>query len=104
MRAQLSTRLGLYVPSEVADDIGATVTHWSFQEAVWAGIAPTGLSERLQDGRRVAVQSFRVTLRYRADFPRQCRLTWRDRILRVLAVSDPDAKGERLHLICEAEA
>ena len=29
---------------------------------------------------------------------------WKGRMLRVVAASDPDTRGERLHLICEEEA
>ena len=95
-------RVGLYTPARVADDLGGTVTNWQFQRALWAGVTPTGLSERREDGRLVTTQSYRVLLRYRPDFPRQARILWRGQILRVLAASDPDAKGERLHLVCEA--
>lgn len=101
MRPQLRHRVGLYTPSRVADDIGGTVTNWTFARALWAGITPTGLSERVEDGRRTATQTYKVLLRYQPDFPRQARILWRGKTLRVLAASDPDARGERLHLICE---
>lgn len=101
MIAQLRHRIGLYTPSRVADDIGGTITSWHFQRAVWGRVEPKSISEARENGRLTTTQSYRVTLRYRADFPRLARLVWRDRTLRVLAASDPDARGERLHLICE---
>ena len=104
MRGRFRNRVGLYTPSAQTDDIGGVENHWTFARAYWADIEVTGLSERLVDGRRVPRQRFKVTLRYQPGFPRQARLMWRGQVLRVLASSDPDAKGERLHLICEADA
>lgn len=102
MRGLLRHRVGLYTPSETQDDIGVTVRAWSFERALWAGVEPLRVTETVENGRRVNRQTYRVTLRYRRDFPAQARLFWRGEQLRVLAWSDPDAKGERLHLVCES--
>ncbi|MEM7728934.1 MAG: phage head closure protein [Pseudomonadota bacterium] len=101
MIGQLRHRVGLYAPSHVADDIGGTVTRWAFERALWASVEPRAISETRENGRLSVIQSWRVTLRYRPDFPRQARLLLRGRTLRVVAASDPDTRGERLHLICE---
>lgn len=103
MIGALRHRIGLYAPSEVADDIGGTITRWTFQRAVWAAVEPRSISERVSEGRLSVTQTFRVTIRYRTDFPARARLVWKDRTLRVVAHSDPDMRGERLHLICEEE-
>ena len=103
MIGQLRTRLGLYAPSVVADDVGGTITSWSFQHALWAAIKPKTLSETRENGRLSVTQSYLVIIRYHPDFPERARLIWGDRILRVIAASDPDTRGERLHLICEEE-
>ena len=102
MRSLLRHRVGLYTPSETADDIGVTVRAWAFSRALWAGVEPLRVTETVEDGRRITRQTFRVTIRYQSDFPAQARLLWRGEHLRVLAWSDPDAKGERLHLVCES--
>ena len=102
MRPLLRHRVGLYTPSETADDIGATVRAWSFQRALWAGVEPLRVTETVEDGRRVNRQTYRITVRYSPSFPTQARILWRGEQLRVLAWSDPDAKGERLHLVCES--
>ena len=104
MIGRLRHRVGVYIPSETADDIGGTVTRWSFDRAVWAEVRSTGISETVIDGRAVVLESFRVTLRYDLFFPQQVRLMWKGRQLRVLAQSDPDGRAERRHLLCEAEA
>ncbi|GLQ19663.1 phage head closure protein [Algimonas porphyrae] len=103
MIGQLRHRIGIYAPSRIADDLGGTVTNWTFQRAVWAAVEPRSLSETQTNGRLSVTQTFRVTLRFRSDFPRLARLVWRGRTLRVVAVSDPDTRRERLHLICEEE-
>ena len=103
MIGQLRHRVGIYAPSRVADDLGGTVTSWIYQRAVWAAVTPQALSEIQENGRMSVTQSYRVTLRYRDDFPPLARLIWRGRTLRVVAASDPDTRRERLHLICEEE-
>lgn len=103
MIGQLRHRIGVYAPSRIADDIGGTVTSWSFQRAVWGAVEPRSMSEVKENGRLAVTQTYKVTIRYRADFPLRARLMWWGRTLRVVAASDPDTRGERLHLICEED-
>lgn len=103
MIGKLRHRVGLYTPEVIADDLGGTQTTWRFQRALWAAVQSQSLTERQENGRLAVTQNWRVTLRYMPIFPERARLVWRDRILRVVAASDPDTRGERLHLICEEE-
>lgn len=103
MIGQLRHRIGLYAPSRIADDIGGTITSWSFQRAIWGAVEPKSISEVRENGRLSVTQTYRITIRHRPDFPARARLVWRGRTLRVMAASDPDTRGERLHLICEEE-
>lgn len=103
MIGQLRKRIGLYTPETVADDLGGTVTTWTFTRVLWAAIKPKAISEVRENGRLAVTQSYLVTIRYQPRFPERARLVWGDRILRVVAASDPDTRGERLHLICEEE-
>ncbi len=101
MIGQLRHRIGVYAPSEVRDDVGGTITSWSFQRAVWAMVEPRTISEAVENGRLRVVQSYRITIRHRSDLSHRARVVWQGRTLRVVAVSDPDTRFERLHLICE---
>ena len=103
MIGQLRSRLGLYTPSVVSDDLGGTVTNWAFHSAVWGAVEPRTLTETSDAGRLTVIQTYKVTIRYRPDFPQRARLIWRGRLLLVIAASDPDTRGERLHLMCEEE-
>ena len=103
MIGQLRTRLGLYPPLETADEHGGAKITWAFQHLLWGAIEPRNLTETRENGRLAVTQSYRVTIRYRPNFPERARLIWGSRLLRVIAASDPDTRGERLHLICEEE-
>ena len=103
MIGQLRKRVGLYTPESVADDLGGTITSWTFTRALWAAIQPKAISEVRENGRLAVTQTYLVTIRYQTHFPERVRLVWGERILRVVAASDPDTRGERLHLICEEE-
>ena len=104
MIGQMRNRIGLYTPEEAPDEFGGTITTWVFQQSFWAGIRPKALTERLENGRLSVTQTYLVAIRYRPSFPERARLMWKGRMLRVVAASDPDTRGERLHLICEEEA
>lgn len=104
MIGQMRHRVGLYTPEITADALGGSVTTWTFVRAMWAGIKPKALSETRENGRLSVTQTYLVAIRYRPSFPERARLMWQGRILRVVAASDPDARGERLHLICEEES
>lgn len=104
MIGHMRNRVGLYTPEEAPDALGGTVTSWTLKQAMWAGIKPKALTERLENGRLSVTQTYLVAIRYLPRFPERARLVWKGRILRVVAASDPDTRGERLHLICEEEA
>jgi len=103
MIGDLRVRIGLYAPSTTPDELGGSVTTWVFVRSIWAAIQPRALTETRENGRLAVTQSYRVTIRFRKDFPERARFIWGDRILRVIAASDPDTRRERLHLICEEE-
>ena len=103
MIGQLRSRLGLYEPLETADEFGGVKVTWVFKRLLWAAVEPRQLTEARENGRLAVTQSYRVTIRYRSDFPERARLMWGGRLLRVIAASDPDTRGERLHLMCEEE-
>ena len=103
MIGQLRTRIGLYAPVESADEQGGVRVTWQFRRLLWAAIEPRNITETRENGRLAVMQNYRVTIRYRTDFPERARLMWGPRLLRVIAASDPDTRGERLHLICEEE-
>ncbi len=103
MIGDLRVRLGLYVPKETADDIGGAKIEWDFLRAFWGKVEPRAVSEIRENGQLLVTQTYRVTLRYRSDFPEKAKLMWGHRLLRVITHSDPDNRQERLHLICEEE-
>lgn len=103
MIGALRNRLGLYVPTVTPDDLGGASTSWTLHSQIWAHIEPRSSTERGENGRAAILQTYRITIRYRDDFPERARLLWRGKTLRVITASDPDMRKERLHLICEEE-
>lgn len=103
MIGDLRSRLGVYKPQLKTDEFGGNNTTWVWHGKVWGHITPRSLTEVRENGRLKVTQSYRVTIRFRPDFPERARLMWGSRILRVVSGSDPDNRRERLHLICEEE-
>ena len=103
MIGDLRTRLGLYTAHETADVLGGVSTSWTLYAQIWAKIEPRAVSSALENGKLSTVQTYRVTIRHRDDFPERARLLWGERTLRIITASDPDMRRERLHLICEEE-
>jgi len=73
MIGQMRHRVGLYTPETTADDLGGTVTSWTFVRALWAGIRPKALSETRENGRLSVTQTYLVAIRYRPSFPERAR-------------------------------
>lgn len=103
MIGELRTRLGLYAPQTVPDEMGGVATSWVLQTILWAHVAPQNLRETTEQGRTRIIRTYKLTIRWRRNFPERARLIWGDRPLTVLSASDPDLRHERLHLICEEE-
>lgn len=103
MIARLRTPIGAYAAEETPDGRGGFSTHWVFFTKLWAHIDARSGRETDNNGRRVVSQDYTVIIHYRDDLPERLRLMWGDRILRVITMSDPDNRRERLHLICEEE-
>ena len=103
MIGNFRSRIGIYRPVVADDDMGGQVTTWPFFDAMWAQIVSLAPVESFENGRHSISLRYKITLRYRPDFPERARLLWKEKTLRVIAHSDPDARGERLHLICEEE-
>lgn len=103
MIGQLRTRLGLYRAQVTPDDFGGVVTSWVLETGLWAKVTPKTVTERQANGRLAITQSYHVVIHFRDNFPERARLMWGERMLRVIAASDPDGRRERLHLICEEE-
>ena len=98
MIAKLNQRVALYSANSTPDGQGGQTRDWNFTFAAWAGVEPLGFSRGTSGRSR---QRLRFILRYRTDMPRPARLIWNDTHYSVLADSDPDLRGQRLHLICE---
>jgi len=60
MIGHMRHRVGLYTPETIADDLGGTVTSWTFVRALWAGIRPKALTETRENGRLAVTQSLRA--------------------------------------------
>lgn len=103
MIGQLRHRVGVYIPQETADGVGGKTTQWAFAFDCWTDVQPRSVSETGENGRLSVTKSYRLVIRHRDNFPERARLMWGERILRLVAASDPDTRRERLHLICEEE-
>jgi len=89
MIGQLRTRLGLYIPVETSDDHGGVTTTWRFRRLIWGAVEPKNYTERRENGRLAITQSYRVTIRYRYDFPERARLMCASMIARPRIPSFP---------------
>ncbi len=104
MIGRLRQRIALYRPQETPDAAGGQSTQWLYWHKTWADVQPKTVQETGANGRLSVTQSYRVVIRFQDNFPERLRLIWGDRILRMVAASDPDTRRERLHLICEEES
>ena len=103
MIGDLRTRLGIYEAVELSDAFGGSATSWPFWGACWGDIKTLSTQEFPANGRVEISLTYKITIRFRENFPERARIMHGDTLLRVITASDPDGRRERLHLMCEEE-
>lgn len=83
------------------DGAGGETVVWDTVATVWARIAPATARETITAGHLTGEVSHTVTLRFREDVAGGMRIAYRGRILRILAVHDPDET--RRYLVAKAQ-
>ena len=96
---ELRARLCLEVPLETRDETGGVIREWVVWARPWARVdAVSGREGWIADRGEQAV-THRVTIRWRRNMNGGMRFRFRDRVLSILALRDPD--GLRRRLVCE---
>lgn len=95
----LRHRLSIETADDQPDGLGGQSRAWLPWSRMWARVEPLDLATDPESGR--FLRRYRATVRYRPDFPKTARAIWNDTPHFIRAVSDPDVRGERLHLILE---
>lgn len=101
---RLRHRLTIEKPDGDPDGAGGTVVTWTTVATVWGAVEPLKATEADTGGRLATVATHRVVIRQRDDVSGGMRVLHRDRVLRVLAVHDPDERGRYLELLTKEEA
>lgn len=83
------------------DGAGGEAVTWDSFATVWARITPISSGEKIVAGHLSGVVTHTVTMRYRDDIAGGMRILYRGRILRLLAVGDPDER--RRFIVASAE-
>ncbi len=103
MIGDLRTKISIFKPECVRDDIGGQITRWVLDGKVWGHVSIRTRSDVHENGRVINKHRYLVIIRWQRDFSSDVRLSWRRSMARILSVSDPDLRRERLHIICEEE-
>jgi SPP1 family predicted phage head-tail adaptor len=83
---------------------GGRVRAWTSGDTVWANVAALSGGEQYRAQQVQADAQVRVTIRYRTGVTAAShRLLYGSRILKILAVLDPEERHERLDLYCAEE-
>ncbi len=97
---RLRQRLFLEQPVDAPDGAGGLTRGWGLVAAMWGEVRPRRAAERqFADALRSEVTHL-VTIRHRDDVRPDMRFTQGARVLRIVAVTDPD--GRRAWLACDA--
>lgn len=100
---RLRHRLTIEMPEGVPDGAGGVTSSWSELATVWGVVEPLKAAEAAAGGRLASVATHRVLIRHRDDVGGGMRVRHRDRMLRVLAVHDPEERGRYLELLTKEE-
>lgn len=100
----LDQRITIERPEKSDSPTGQRVTTWHPVRTVWANVKITTAGEREAAGppqieHRV---TYTVTVRHTADLSPRCRIVWRETVLDIVSMIDPDNKRHDLVLTCSA--
>jgi SPP1 family predicted phage head-tail adaptor len=98
---RLRSRLRLEAPTDAPDGQGGVTRSWTAVADLWGQIEPLRANPGEEAGAAVAPVSHRVTIRHRDDVRHAMRFVFRQRVLAVRGVRDPDET--RRYLVCDCE-
>lgn len=84
------------------DGMGGTSSSWSNTVTVWAGVKSLRGREMVQAGRLEASTVYLITLRYRDDITEDMRILWKNKLLNIRSIANPDQKQQWLEVTAEA--
>lgn len=99
----LRDQMQLQQPLETDDGSGGVSVSWISVASVWATIQLRSQREASVADHLDGIVTHRVRLRHREDVRGSWRIVLGARILRVLAVSDPDGRRRFVECLCEEE-
>lgn len=99
---RLNKRVTLQTVTRTTDTGGGGTDSWGTTATLWAHIEELGGSEPFNGQQVASTLTHRVTLRYRSVTPQQ-RLLYGSRVLKIVAVQNPDQRNEMLVLDCREE-
>lgn len=97
----LRHRLSLQAPVDIEDGAGGFSRNYRTLETIWARVSVIAGNQQFVEQRFEQTTHFQVDLRWRADIAAGMRFVFRERLLLIHAVRDPD--GARRFLTCACE-
>lgn len=98
---KLTARLDLERADETADGQGGVIVTWSAVTTLWGLVEPVSVRAGEEANASLSTLSHRVTTRFRDDVESGMRFSFRNRMLLIRAVRDPDET--RRYLVCQCE-
>lgn len=97
----LRERVILQARSDATDAIGAVVYSWATVATLWARVRPVNSRESTIADRIAATAFYEVTIRHRSDVSPTGRLVWRNRVLNVVGITNPDERRAYIALMVQ---
>ena len=98
---QLREQIKIQKFTEIIDAGGGRARTWADFVTVHANVKPVKGREGNDAGRLASLQTFLVTIRYRADFDTTARILWGTRYLNIRSVENRDERKRFMTLECE---
>ncbi|MAU62277.1 MAG: head-tail adaptor protein [Parvibaculum sp.] len=98
---EMRERVTLQSPQRTPDGAGGANITWTSGATVWAKVEERRGQERLAGGRLAAHAALTLTIRYRSGITTEMRVLWKERVLNITSLRDPDGRKRFLELTCE---
>lgn len=99
---KLSERITIEDFTIAQNDYGEELQTWESYASLWAEVRQPSANERFQgrSDRESATVQYQIKIRFRDDIAHTMRVVWRNKILDIVSITDPDGSRTETILGC----
>jgi len=104
MRAgPLRHKITIQSATETSDGMGGFTEVWSDHTTAWGQVIPVKGLEALEHRKLEHENVHRIWIRYQGGITAKMRISWGDRIMRIIGIRNPEERNSMLEIMAEED-